>query len=294
MQTRSEATMSSDQRQQLILQANAAAARGDQAAALTLLRQLPLRSFGELLLDVPEFQQALCNWLPSMASDEVQRNWTGTCGLPLLNQSVDFLLSIDRASHQYLGHDIQGRVLDYGCGWGRLMRLLPWYMDPDQLHGTDPWDVSIDLCRQHRCFGQFALCDYVPRNLPFAEKFDLIYAFSVFTHLSERTAGAVMQVLHQYLAPNGMLVITIRPPGYWDVHQDWRDGYTRELLLERHHKLGYAFMPHHREPIDGDITYGDTSMTLEYIEQHWPQWRVLGTDHNPSDPWQILVFLQAA
>lgn len=294
MHTSVEPSLGSDQKQQLILQANTAAAQCDFARAWTLLRTLPLQSFGELLLDIPEFHHALRAWLPSMASDEVQRNWTGTCGLPLLNQSVDFVLSVDKACRQYLGHPIQGRVLDYGCGWGRLLRLMLKYVDPQQLYGTDPWDTSIDLCRQHRCPGHLALCDYLPTQLPFSEQFDLAYAFSVFTHLSERSATSVMQVLRSQMAADGMLVITIRPPGYWDVHEGWYSGYTRELLLERHHKQGFAFMPHHREPIEGDITYGDTSMTLDYIEQHWRDWRILGTDHNPSDPWQILVFLQPA
>lgn len=294
MPNRPEPTPSHDQDEQLIRQANSAAAQGDHARALTLLRTLPLQRFGKLLLEIPDSHPALRDWLPSMASDEVQRNWTGTSGLPLLSQSVDFVLSVNKACRQYLGHPIQGRVLDYGCGWGRLMRLMLKYVDPRQLYGTDPWDASIDLCKQHRCPGHLALCDYVPTELPFAERFDLVYAFSVFTHLSERTASSVMQVLRRHVAPEGMLVITIRPPGYWDLHQGWYTGFTREILLERHHTSGFAFMPHNRAPIDGDITYGDTSMTLGYIEKHWTDWRILGTDHNPGDPWQILVFLQPA
>lgn len=281
-----------DQRQQLTLQANQQAARGDFIAALALLRQLPLYRFGELLLDIPEFYPALRAWLPSMASDEVQRNWTGSSGPALLQQSVDFVPAVERGCQQYLGHGIGGRVLDYGCGWGRLLRLLLWHVDPQQLYGVDAWDTSLELCRQHRCLGHLARCEEVPQQLPFSDNFDLVYAFSIFTHLSARTADAVLRTLHGRVASNGLLVITIRPPGYWDVHEGWYEGYTRELLLERHHRDGFAFMPHHRDPINGDIPYGDTSMTVEYIEQQWPQWRVLGTDHNPSDPWQVLVFLQ--
>lgn len=282
----------SDQRQQLILQANAAAARGDHAGALRLLRQLPLQTFGELLLDIPEFHPALRAWLPSMASDKVQRSWTGSSGRALLAQSIDFVTAIDRACQRWLGHGIQGCVLDYGCGWGRLLRLLPWYIDPHQLYGIDAWGPSLELCRQHGCLGHIMRCDEIPQGLPCNGPFDLVYAFSVFTHLSARTADAVLNALHPRVAADGLLVITIRPPGYWDVHQGWREGYTRASLLQCHHREGFAFMPHYREPVSGELTYGDTSMTLEYIERQWPQWRILGTDHNPSDPWQILVFLQ--
>ena len=78
------------------------------------------------------------------------------------------------------------------------------------------------------------------------------------------------------------------------MHQGWVEGYTKELLQELHHKQGFAFMPHFRAPINGDITYGDTSMSLDFIRTRWPQWKIAGTDSNLSDPWQIVVFLQPA
>ena len=286
--------LSAEQKQQLVLQANRAAAQGDCTRALSILRQLSLQEFSALLLDIPEFAPALRSWLPSMPSDEVQRNWTGTCGLALLNQSIDFVRSLEKGSQLYQEHSIQGRVLDFGCGWGRITRPLLHYVNPEQIYGVDPWDVSIALCQQHHCLGQFAVGAYVPTSLPFAEKFDLIYVFSVFTHLSERTADAALQVLRRHIDDKGLLTITIRPPEYWDLHQGWVEGYSKELLKEQHQTQGFAFMPHFRAPINGDITYGDTSMSLDFINKRWPQWKIAGTDSNPSDPWQIVVFLQPA
>jgi len=274
--------------------AETAAGKGDYDEALRLLQGLSLDEFGELLLDVPAACPSLRAWLPGMPSDEVQRNWTGSCGIPLLKQSCDFVRSLDKACHDYLGHPIQGRVLDYGCGWGRIMRLMLRYVPAGQIYGLDPWDTSIALCRDHRCPGHLDSCDYVPQSLPLTGPFDLIYAFSVFTHLSEKTANAIMTLLRDYIAAEGLLAITIRPPDYWDMHQDWHENYNKAMLLQQHEERGYAFMPHYREPIDGDITYGDTSMTLDYIRQHWTQWQIAGTAHNPGDPWQIVVFLQPA
>src|SRR4029077_744564 len=45
---------------------------------------------------------------------------------------------------------------------------------------------------------------------------DLIYAFSVFTHLSERAAIMALTTLRRYVARGGLFVITIRPKEYWD------------------------------------------------------------------------------
>jgi SAM-dependent methyltransferase len=281
-------------RDAVIRKANKAAANGHATEALRLLRQLPIEAFGDLLLSPLASAPALGEMLPSMPSDEAQNHWTGCSGAALMTQSLDFMRSVDQACRNHLGHGIEGRVLDYGCGWGRLLRLLPWYVEPEQIYGADPWDQSLDICRKHRVPGHLAFCDYVPTRLPFLGNFDLIYAFSVFTHLSEKTADAVLKTLRGQIDDKGMLVITIRPPEYWNFHQDWRNGSSREQMLERHQNEGFAFIPHELEAIDGDITYGDTSMTLDFIRRRWPQWKIVDTTLNASDPLQTLVFLLPA
>jgi trans-aconitate methyltransferase len=183
----------------------------------------------------------------------------------------------------------QARVLDYGCGWGRLMRLMYSHVDPAQLYGCDPWDKSLQICRDANMQGQFALCDYVPEQIPFENSFELIYAFSVFTHLSQKTADAVMAALRKAIAPNGVLLITVRPQTYWDVAP--LDDANRARLRKLHMTEGFAFVPHQRETVDGEVTYGDTSMTNDYIEQRWQDWRIVKTAINERDPLQRLVFL---
>jgi len=269
------------------------AAAGQNTMVLEKLRELPLDIFGKILLELPAKKPALRALLPSMASNEAQQHWTGASGQVLMRQSLDFMRSVDAACREHLGHGIKGKILDYGCGWGRLLRLLLWYVDPDDIHGADPWDESLRMCRQHNCPGQLAPCDYVPSSLPFPGNFDLIYAFSVFTHLSEGTADAVLGVLRRHIAGNGMLVITIRPPQYWEAHNNWREGYTKEGMLQQHEQRGFAFVPHEHQALEGEVTYGDTSMTLEFIQYRWPDWKVVGTARNDSDPLQILVFMVA-
>ena len=61
-----------------------------------------------------------------------------------------------------------------------------------------------------------AQSDFLPERLPFDEPFDLAYAFSVFTHLSEAAHERCLAALHAGLRPGGILVVTIRPPAYLD------------------------------------------------------------------------------
>jgi hypothetical protein len=275
-----------------LLQAEQHATAGRHAEALAALRTLSLPAFGRLLLDVPADKPALRSWLPRMPSDAVQRAWTGSAGEDLLVQSCAFMTSLQFYYERLAGRSIAGaRMLDYGCGWGRLMRLALWMTDPDRLYGIDPWDQSIALCREHGVLGQLAIGDYLPRSLPVQERFDLVYCFSVFTHLSERAADSVLETLLRHILPDGVVAITIRPVDYWQGHGEWPAGHSRDATIASHRDRGFAFVPHVREAVDGDVTYGDTSMTVEFLDRRWPDWRVSGVHHNVADPLQILVFL---
>ena len=225
-----------------------------------------------------------------MTSDQVQDNWTGCHGEALLWQSVAFVKSLVSGYAAVTGKKIQEAVvLDYGCGWGRIVRLLYKFLPLHNIYAVDPWDESIELCRLHNLKGQLAVSDWVPKSLPFDRQFDLVFAFSVFTHLSEKTCRIVLSTLRRHIAPNGLLLITIRPKEYWHHHDG---GVLASSMINRHDETGYAFTPHNRAPIDGDITYGDTSVSLAYIESNFRQWQIEAVECNQIDSLQILVFLR--
>jgi trans-aconitate methyltransferase len=223
-----------------------------------------------------------------MPPDEAQVLWTGSHGDTLLAQSVGFTHWLIFEYQEIAGRLIRNAtVLDFGCGWGRLIRLLYRYVDVDRIYGLDPWDESIRICQEHGVLGHLAISDWVPRALPFDGPFDLIYAFSVFTHLSEKTTHVALRTLRDYIADNGALAITIRPPEYWHLTE-------REEMLEEHNRHGFAFVPHERPPIDGDITYGDTSMAVDYIAQEFPYWKIVRQHTSREDPLQTFLMLVPA
>lgn len=232
----------------------------DDDAMFAILRELPLDLVGETLLHLTrDYRGSLLGRLPVMAT-EVQRNWTGSSGYGLLAQSTAFVRAVEVAYRQHCGRPLEGaKILDYGCGWGRLLRLMYKFADPKDLYGCDPWDRSIQICQEDGIVANLALSDYLPRKLPFGGvKFDLIYAFSVFTHLTERAAKTAIDACRRCILEDGLAVITIRPPAYWDVHQEPRGFAKRELVKQEHARGGFAFVPHNRDAIDGDVTYGDS------------------------------------
>jgi 2-polyprenyl-3-methyl-5-hydroxy-6-metoxy-1,4-benzoquinol methylase len=255
-----------------------------------MFRKIPLEIFGKLLLDIPSKYPHIKAFFPTMASEEVQKNWTGTHGEVLLSQSLAFVKTMVTGYVSITGKKIENaNILDYGCGWGRLIRLLYKFTSVENIYGVDPWDQSIKECEKHEVKANLALSDWVPISLPFARQFDLIFAFSVFTHLSEKTALVVLKTLRKYINDDGLLVISIRPKEYWRIHEK---GILAPKMISIHDEKGFAFNPHHRPPINGDVTYGDTSISLAFFDNNVSQWKLEFVEFNSVDPYQVILFLK--
>jgi SAM-dependent methyltransferase len=264
-------------------------------AVLPPLRSLlGLDDFGLITISIPMQEFPLVSQsLPRMASTEVQTNWTGSHGIPLLRQSCNFVRSAVYNFARLTGRPLDGAaILDYGCGYGRLARLMYYFTDPESLFGVDPWDQSIEICRADGLGAQFRQSDYLPESLPVSRSdFDLIYAFSVFTHLSMRATLKALETCRRYIADNGVMLITVRPVEYWEADPNIpRDLVPRLCAAQR--EQGFAFLPHQRSSVDGDITYGDTGMSVGWIEANLPRWTVAAIDRSLDDPYQIYVFLR--
>lgn len=280
----------------IVAAAEEIAKTGDVDDVLKNLRKLCLDDFAELLLELPDPHfPHLSSVLPRMASEEVQKNWTGNSGRALLSQTANFVRSVADNCQKLLGHGISDRtILDFGCGYGRILRLMYYYSSPARIWGLDPWKQAIELCRADGLLGQLAVSEYLPSTIPVGDaSFDLIYSFSVFTHLSERAATLALTTLRRYVARGGLFVMTIRPKEYWNQLDQVTVGYAidPDKLVAEHEKNGFAFLPHIREAIDGEVTFGDTSLSFEWIEQHAEGWTMVGYDHSLIDPLQIHAYL---
>ena len=269
------------------------ATQGDDRAMFEQLRNLSLDDFGLLLLSMPNNHfKGLSSRLPRMASAKVQQSWTGSDGITLLRQSLNFVRVVNSAYEKHTSAKLSNaRILDYGCGYGRLLRLFMYFADNNKLAGCDPWDESIRLCRNDGIDCKLDVTDYLPVALPYEPaSFDLVFAFSVFTHTSERATKMALAALRNVIAPNGLLALTIRPLEYWDI--DAHHSAAAAKLKALHRSEGFVFMPHQRQAVDGDITYGDTSMSFDVLARLAPGWRQVGYDRTLDDAYQIIVYMK--
>lgn len=99
------------------------------------------------------------------------------------------------------------RVLDFGCGSGRLLRKLRDL--PGELHGTDIDSEAIDWCRKHLPHVKSAVNGASPPTHYPDEFFDCVCAISVFTHLNEEAQFAWLEELRRITKPGGVLLLSV-------------------------------------------------------------------------------------
>lgn len=261
-------------------------------AVLDALRQLSLDDFGRLLfaLPAPNEYPHLSAMLPPMAPAQIQVDWTGAAGIELLRQSTSFIRQLENNCVRYLGRGLHGqKILDFGCGYGRLFRLLYYYSNPDLLWGIDAWQRSLDLCTQARLPGNFGLSTSVPDELPVGDtKFDVAFAFSVFTHLAPAAAEASLEAVRRAMKPGGLFVATIRNAEFWPYLDSLRSTSHAARMVEDTHAGRFGYIPHNG---DEGHTYGDAAVPVAFFDRNG--WTVLGYDYSLADPFQVSVILKA-
>lgn len=265
----------------------------DRKSAFTQLRKFGLNDFLCVLWSMPDPRYPkLSSLLPKMAPLEIQKAWTGSSGSVLLNQTISFTRSVAANYASLSGSSLDAKkVLDFGCGYGRLLRAFSFFTD--DLYGVDPWTESVRICHESEMGENVLLSDYLPASLPVQNDFDLVFAFSVFTHLSERATKQCLTTLRSHMKIGAILCLTIRPVEYWRlVYRDSPEEFLSNIERE-HQDRGFAFIPHHREAVDGDITYGDTSMTLDYLTSIADGFAFAAMDRSGDDEVQRYVFLKA-
>lgn len=264
------------------------------------LRSLPIDDFVHAIYYKPSHFKNLYRLLPSLPSEADQNRWVGEAGPRLEQMTASFVRNFDLLVRAHFGDVIPKNmnILDYGCGWGRILRMMTRYSDPAFLYGVDPMSDSLDLCKSLGVSAHFAQCDSIPKNIAFdTTAFDIVYAFSVFTHLSEDTALAVLRAVRQRIADRGLMIVTIRPVEFWEVVEPRWGAETAREMERLHREDRYAFVPVTDLAVNGVPTYGDTSFSLTKLSAlaHETGWKVSERyERSVVDPYQIIVSLTPA
>lgn len=188
-----------------------------------------------------------------------------TCGTTDFNEflrsGMEVATMLSLAAREYFGNSLNDftRVLDFGCGCGRILRFLR--PRPEGVHACDVGEAVAGFAKEHYPWA------YVYRNelMPPLEYpdgyFDLVYSFSVFSHLSLETEQAWLPELVRVGAPGCAYLLT--------VHGDWYIEQTLGAERGAATDAGFYFKKVHSRSSGFPEYYEASYHTSGYIREHW-------------------------
>lgn len=245
----------------------------------------------------------LRGFLPDLPEPALQQMWNGTSGPALAAQGVCFYRKLKETQGLHGARPLaESRILDFGCGWGRLTRMLGRDLQPGNLYGCDPVEDILQVSRDSRVPANLARSEFLPERLPFEEKFDLVFAFSVFTHISEAAHFASLRAIHDGLAEDGLLVVTVRPPAYIDFNPLMKPAIDRlgPDYAARLQEPRYVFVPHetdghpqYDDAAEDPMSYGETVITLPWVREKWAElFELVDVSVLTGDMYQVALTLR--
>ena len=237
---------------------------------------------------------------PGFPSPDLQTTIVGSSGCETLGEAFSFYRHVKVSCAAYsacLNHGSE--ILDFGIGWGRIIRFFLKDVDINGLYGVDTDPALIEVCRQTAVPADVTLIN-ARGLLPYPDdKFDLVFAYSVFTHLPEDVHLHWLKEIGRTLKPGGLLVATVEPPRFLryfltiqeeNVRNSWEAFLCRVIkdqpnLFTDLHSKGFAFI---RYATHED--YGDCVIAPSFVHRYWTNYfQVIEYLDDPSRFFQAVV-----
>jgi SAM-dependent methyltransferase len=221
--------------------------------------------------------------LPSLPDAKTQKNFVGRSGDSALWDGFNIYRTWKSMAAKHgrpLGRD--SKVLDFGCGWGRIYRFFLREVAPGNLFGVDVMPRALELSRSTNPWGQFSQVPSVPPSTLPSNHFDVVYLYSVFSHLSEEAHDKWLTEFRRILKPGGLLMASTRPREYIVVcDQNRRRG--GDLLhdgafaafaqtdewLERYDRGEYCYSGTGGGDVLDPKFYGEACIPEAYVRRRW-------------------------
>lgn len=100
------------------------------------------------------------------------------------------------------------RILDFACGYGRLLNLLIHSVPPERIWASDIQPAAVSFAVEQ--FGVHGLQSSArPEDFEPGERFDLIWVASLFSHLPPGLFQRWLKRLAELLSPDGIMLFTV-------------------------------------------------------------------------------------
>ena len=227
--------------------------------------------------------------LPGLPDEKTQMRFTGASGDIALREGYGFYRLVKQLVdvHRPDGFESCRDVMEMGCGWGRILRFFLKDLEGEQLLGIDCLPHVIDTARAGNRWARFDLVDAYPPTGLGADSFDLVYCYSVFSHLSEDAHRHWLGEFHRLLRPGGLLIATTRRREFFEACRRRREekaggakvkdsGASRAFVATEEWKARYDRGDFCHDAVGGgdglpDDFFGETAIPLSYVEREWPR-----------------------
>jgi SAM-dependent methyltransferase len=224
------------------------------------------------------------NLLPGFPDETLQANVTGSSGDQTLNEAhsaYKYFKSIAKSQGKEVGSC--EKILDFGCGWGRFLRFFLKDIDESLLYGADCDRDLIEVCKASKLKCNLEATDPYPPTYFTENVFDMIYSYSVFSHLSEDIHKKWLGEIRRILKPGGIFIATTRPRNFIENVAEIR---KRTELPDNLRGAAASFINVEQSLIDYDngkfchsatggggirekSFYGETCIPKEYARNEW-------------------------
>jgi len=222
-----------------------------------------------------------------------------------LSNAIQISAKVEKHSHP-LGSATN--VLDFGCGTSRILRYLVEFLPGAQYYGSEVFVECVKWGKQ--AFPEVTYL-YQGNFPPLAVKdasFEVIFAYSIFTHFEEQLHLKWLSELHRILQPEGLLILTIHGEPILRRCRE-EDAVRRPMCMEERnyeeicHQFmseGYVFYSCYNpgQLAEGGLdsrVFGITFISKEYMKKHWTnQFEILEHDEGAVSNWQDYVVLKKA
>ena len=186
----------------------------------------------------------------------------------------------------YLSTSIH-RMLDWGCGCGRVTACFLRYAGIEEVIGCDIDGEAIGWCQKNLAPARFHKILSNPPT-PFSDDtFDLIVSYSVFTHLNRKQQFSWLEEMRRILKPRALFLAT--------VHGVFNASFENPTILSEVLERGISdSLPD--SVLDGvapEGYYRSTYQTREYTEKNWSKYfDILEYIERGSDAQQDLIVMR--
>lgn len=179
--------------------------------------------------------------MPGFPNETLQRGMVGNAGEIAINEAFLFWQEVKKywalSGSKPLG---EASVLDFGTGWGRYLRFFLKDTPPAQLLGLDVDPSFVAVAEELLPGVPFRVVQPLPPTDLADGSFDLVCAYSVFSHLAESAHQAWISEFARILRPGGMVIVTTQRRDFLDYCDYLRQQETLETVW--HENLARSFV----------------------------------------------------